>query len=325
VGSVVISQVYGAGGNVGAAYKNDFIELYNGGAVAVNLMGWSVQYASATGTSWAVTSLTGSIPPGGYYLVRQASGGAVGLDLPTENVAGNINMSGTAGKVALTNTTVALSGGCPVGGSIVDFVGFGATANCFEGAGPTPAPAQTISAIRKGFGCSDTANNAADFVASPVNPRNSASGVPMNESDAPAEADYCTLASPATLSVTAGQSTATVLGVLYEAGTTEAMGGAANVIAQVGYGPLTSNPENQPGWQWFNAAFTQQGGTFGNDDEYGASFTAPASPGSYAYAFRFAVDGPAGQKWTYCDLNGAGSNPGLFFDLNQVGALTVLP
>jgi hypothetical protein len=322
---VVISQVYGAGGNVGAAYKNDFIELYNGGAVAVNLSGWAVQYAAATGTAaWTVTTLTGSIPPGGYFLVKQA-GGANGVDLPTAGVTANVAMGANAGKVALTNTTMALNGACPSSASIVDLVGYGTTANCFEGAGSAPVPSQAISAIRKGFGCSDTNDNAADFVASPVNPRNSASGVPMNESDAPAEADYCTLASPATLSVTAGQSTATVLGVLYEAGTTEAMGGAANVIAQVGYGPLTSNPENQPGWQWFNAAFTQQGGTFGNDDEYGASFTAPASPGSYAYAFRFAVDGPAGQKWTYCDLNGAGSNPGLFFDLNQVGALTVLP
>jgi hypothetical protein len=233
-------------------------------------------------------------------------------------------MSATAGKVALTNTTAALAGACPAGGSLIDFVGYGATANCFEGAGPTPAPAQTISAIRKGFGCSDTNNNAADFVASAVNPRNIASGVPMNESDAPAEADYCILTSPPSLSVTAGQPTGTILGTLFEAGVTEIAGGSASVIAQVGFGPLTSNPENQPGWQWFNAAFTQQGGPFGNDDEYGASFTAPAA-GSYAYAFRFAVDGPAGQKWTYCDLNGAGSNPGLFFNVSQLGALTVLP
>lgn len=71
---VVISQVYGGGGSAGATFTNDFIELFNRGASAINLTGWSVQYASASGVSWAVTPLTGSIAPGGYYLVRQAAG-----------------------------------------------------------------------------------------------------------------------------------------------------------------------------------------------------------------------------------------------------------
>ena len=58
---VVISQSYGGGGNSGATYKNDFIELRNNGTVAVDLSGWSVQYASATGSTWQVTALSGSI------------------------------------------------------------------------------------------------------------------------------------------------------------------------------------------------------------------------------------------------------------------------
>ena len=52
-GSVVISEVYGGGGNAGATYTNDFIELYNRTANAISLAGWSVQYASATGTHLA--------------------------------------------------------------------------------------------------------------------------------------------------------------------------------------------------------------------------------------------------------------------------------
>ena len=50
--SIVISQVYGGGGNSGATYKNDFIELYNPGTTAVDVTGWTVQYGSATGTTW---------------------------------------------------------------------------------------------------------------------------------------------------------------------------------------------------------------------------------------------------------------------------------
>ncbi len=52
--SIVISQVYGGGGNSGATYKNDFIELYNLGSAAVDVTGWSVQYGSSTGSSWTI-------------------------------------------------------------------------------------------------------------------------------------------------------------------------------------------------------------------------------------------------------------------------------
>ncbi|HVD64337.1 MAG TPA: lamin tail domain-containing protein, partial [Lapillicoccus sp.] len=46
---VVISEVYGGGGNTGATYQNDFIELYNNGEQAVDLSTWSVQYGSSGG------------------------------------------------------------------------------------------------------------------------------------------------------------------------------------------------------------------------------------------------------------------------------------
>src|ERR1041385_7563900 len=53
---LVISQVFGGGGNTGAPYKNDFIELHNRGATTISLAGYSVQYASTAGTTWQVTS-----------------------------------------------------------------------------------------------------------------------------------------------------------------------------------------------------------------------------------------------------------------------------
>jgi hypothetical protein len=42
---VVISQVYGGGGNSGATYQNDFVELYNRSSSPVSLTGWSINYA----------------------------------------------------------------------------------------------------------------------------------------------------------------------------------------------------------------------------------------------------------------------------------------
>jgi predicted extracellular nuclease len=171
--TIVISQVYGGGGNAGSTYKNDFIELFNRGGAPVNVTGWSVQYASSAGTTWQVTNLTGvSIAPGQYYLVQEALGAGGTTNLPTPDATGTIAMSATAGKIALLSSTTALSGACPTGGSIVDFVGFGVAANCFEGTGPTPAPSNTTAVLRAANGCTETDQNATDFASGPPNPRN---------------------------------------------------------------------------------------------------------------------------------------------------------
>ena len=82
--TVVISQVYGGGGNSGAVYTHDFVELFNRGTTTVDLTGWSIQYASATGTGnfgAATTQITDpvSLAPGQYLLVQEASNAAVGV------------------------------------------------------------------------------------------------------------------------------------------------------------------------------------------------------------------------------------------------------
>ena len=176
-GGVVISQLYGGGGNAGATLKNDFIELYNNSTCAVDLTGWSVQYAFATGTSWQATNLSGTIAAGGYYLVQQSLGTGGTQDLPAPiNATGSIAMSATAGKVALVNATTALTTAASTGASIVDFVGFGTTAGTYEGTGPTPAPGNTVAVVRKDGGRTDTNDNQNDFVAETgvLVPRNSA-------------------------------------------------------------------------------------------------------------------------------------------------------
>jgi hypothetical protein len=169
---VVISQVYGAGGNGGATYNRDFVELYNTTSAPVSLSSWSVQYASTTGSTWTVTALGGTIPANGYFLVGMSSG-ANGAALPTVDLNGSQAMAATAGKVALSSSTTALTGACPTGGTVVDFVGYGSGTNCFEGAGPTASLGATSAALRGNFGCSDTNNNSADFTATTPTPRNS--------------------------------------------------------------------------------------------------------------------------------------------------------
>ncbi|MEP6769266.1 MAG: lamin tail domain-containing protein [Acidobacteriota bacterium] len=173
--NLVISQVYGGGGNAGSVYKNDFIELFNRGASPVSLSGWSVQYASSAGTAWQTTALSGSIAPGQYYLVQEAAGTGGTTSLPAPDATGSIAMSATGAKVALVSVTTALSGACPA--SVVDLVGYdGAT--CFEGGAAAPTLTNTTAALRASGGCSDSDNNAADFAAGAPAPRNTAS--PLN-------------------------------------------------------------------------------------------------------------------------------------------------
>lgn len=170
---VVISQVYGGGGNSGAPFTNDFIELFNRGSVAQDLTGWSVQYASTSGTTWAVTNLTNvTLAPGKYYLIQQAAGTTPSAALPTPDATGTLAMSGTNGKVLLANVTTAQTGANPTGSQIIDFVGFG-TANAYEGTAAVAALTNTTAAIRLNGGCTDNNQNSTDFSTGTPTPRNS--------------------------------------------------------------------------------------------------------------------------------------------------------
>jgi endonuclease G len=178
VDHLVISQLYGGGGNSGATFTNDYVEIYNPTGVSFNLAGWSLQYASAAGTSWTNKQpLGGTIAPGEYFLVALASGGANGSSLPVSaNITGDINMSATSGKIALVSNSISLSGTCPNGvdPDVVDFVGYGTSASCFEGAARAAAPSNTSALFRKLNGAQDTNQNGADFQTAAPNPRRTA-------------------------------------------------------------------------------------------------------------------------------------------------------
>ena len=199
---VVISQVYGGGGNAGSTFKNDFIELFNAGTAPVSLTGWSVQYASAAGTTWQVTALNGTLAPGQYFLVQESQGTGGTTLLPAPNATGNIAMSATAGKVALVSVATALTGGCPVGGAtVVDFIGYGtgaSGASCFEGTAAAPTLTNTTADLRKNNGLQDTDNNSADFASGAPNPRNTPVGT-TNPSGAGAATPSSVAAGGATL------------------------------------------------------------------------------------------------------------------------------
>ncbi len=179
---VVVNEVYGGGGNSGATLKNDFIELYNAGSTAVALDSWSVQYISAApgaATTWQVTGLSGSIAPGGYYLVAEAAGAAGTTDLPIPDASGSINLSGTNGTVALVTSQSALTcktaADCAADGTVKDLVGYG-TAVVHEGSADAPATTNTTSDSRTNG--ADTDQNGADFTNGAPSPTDSGTKTP---------------------------------------------------------------------------------------------------------------------------------------------------
>jgi Lamin Tail Domain len=174
----VISQLYAGGGNSGATYSNDFVELFNPGSASVDLSGWTIQYASAAGTSWQATPLAGSLAAGHYYLVQLASTAAVGAALPTPDAIGTTNLAASGGKVGLVSSATPLTcgasaGSCAGATGLQDLIGYG-SATDYEGSAAAAALSSTTSAARAAAGCTDANDNAADFDAVTPAPRNSA-------------------------------------------------------------------------------------------------------------------------------------------------------
>jgi uncharacterized repeat protein (TIGR01451 family) len=197
--NVVISQIYAGGGNSGAQYTNDFVELFNRTTTAIDISNWSIQTATGTGTSWTVTRLcpvsqTCTIGANKYYLVQLAATNTVscgnapcGVALPTADATGTVNLAVGGNKIALVNSTTAFTGtgtgAAPLSGatcptpttSLVDFVGFG-SATCSEGT-VAAALSNTTAHFRAGSGCTDTNVNSTDFSAAAPSPRNSATAL----------------------------------------------------------------------------------------------------------------------------------------------------
>ena len=172
--NAVISEVYGGGGNKGAAFTKDFIELYNPTSADLDLTGWSVEYLSASGNSGGKHELSGSLPAGGYFLIQEG-GGDTGEPLPSPDAEGNLSLSGSKGSVKLYDAS----------GAEVDIVGYG-EASLSEGS-PAPTLNNSTSAQRDAEG-TDTDDNAADFSAAAPTPKSAGGAAPQPDPDpTPAE------------------------------------------------------------------------------------------------------------------------------------------
>lgn len=172
---IIISEIYGGGGNSGATFNADFIELYNQGGTPVNLTGYTLYYKPATGATFSVANsvaLTGTIPAMGYFLVQASTPGTNGAALPTPDQSVNIGLAAPNGNVLLTNPMFASTApfACPAPGAVgvSDRVGYG-TGDCPE---VTAAPAGSNStSVSRATPPVDTNNNSVDFTAGTPTPQ----------------------------------------------------------------------------------------------------------------------------------------------------------
>lgn len=193
---LVISEVYGGGGNSGATFTHDFIELHNPTDQAVSVDGMSVQWRSATSPAKAtgVTPLSGEVPAGGHYLVQQAKGNAGTQSLPVADATGNIAMGGSNGTALLVEGSEAVDPGTgaiayPNDLGIIDLVGV--DSNVFETAA-APAMSNPRSVARNATGA-DSDDNSDDFGAGAPTPTNAAGETAGEEPEEPGDPTDATI------------------------------------------------------------------------------------------------------------------------------------
>ena len=163
---VVISQVYGGGGNALSGFDSDFAVLFNRSSAPVDLTGWSLQSArvSDAGFDSRIVNLSGIIGPGEYRLVITNQRSLTGATIPPADFTADtlFGMESSFGRVALVSTTNLVHSDY-TRADVVDLVGYGQLAQSFEGVGPTGTLDDIHSAVRKMNGCQDTNQNAVDF------------------------------------------------------------------------------------------------------------------------------------------------------------------
>lgn len=128
--------------------------------------------------------------------------------------------------------------------------------------------------------------------------------------------DWAILQFPSTISTTVSTAT-TVYGRVYSDGVTGQGTAPANITAQVGYGPLNSDPTTSLDWTWYSATWNSGCADCGTNDEFMGDLVF-STAGDYSYAIRFSIDG--GTTYTYGDLTG--SSDGL--STGDLGVATIV-
>lgn len=105
----------------------------------------------------------------------------------------------------------------------------------------------------------------------------------------------------------AGQASPIIYGWVFKTGVTNKPGQGPGITAEVGLGPVGSNPFTDKTWKWWPATYLGDKAGLGSatdNDEYQGTVIPPAA-GTYHYAYRFSGDGI---NYWYCTPGGNDKN-----------------
>jgi predicted extracellular nuclease len=256
---LVISEVYGAGGNGGAVYNADFVELYNPTSAPINLAGTYIHYRSAAGGSGGTpVALSGNVPSHGHFLIRMSATGANGAVLPSpDQEPGSFSMAAAGGQVFLLSqsTPVTTTGDMAGAPGVIDMVGAsGATSFEHSAAGAATA----TSSLNRSASGADTDNNTADFTLAAPTPTGTGGG--GGTTTPPVDATIAQIQGTGAASPLAGQAVHTT-----------------GVVTGV-YGDPYDDQPGMANYGGFDGFYLQTGGTGGATDA-----TPGASDGVFVY------------------------------------------
>ncbi|GHG62529.1 IPT/TIG domain-containing protein [Comamonas sp. JC664] len=117
-----------------------------------------------------------------------------------------------------------------------------------------------------------------------------------------AEIGYCNLQWPFEIAVEAEGGARTVYGQIFVEGVTQGVGQGAGIVAELGYGPASSDP-GVSGWTWVPAAYLSDEGD-NNNDQYSVDLPEGVPTGT-SYAYRYSLNGG---PFCYGDRNNEGGS-----------------
>ena len=154
--NVVINEVYGGGGNKGAAFDKDFVELYNPTDQPIDVTGWTIEQRATNGNTGNTHTLTGVVPAKSTFLITSTPGSNGDAITGADDTTAKFNFSGKGAIAVLLDAN----------NNEVDLVGWGGASRAEGTSADGTTNGTSIQRITLGI---DTDNNAADFtVAAPT-------------------------------------------------------------------------------------------------------------------------------------------------------------
>jgi hypothetical protein len=177
---LVISGIYAMGGQDMYFQDNDWVELHNREARALNLDGVALQINAGADTGdWTVVPLSGILQPGGFYLVELGRDDIqTGMTVSAGDAVGTYNLPADDTRIAITVGTSPLTG---TEWDYVSGVAYFETATfTLEGTGaegPFYSPGYILQ--RSTNGCTWTGSNFDDLYLANVRPANNTASQPL--------------------------------------------------------------------------------------------------------------------------------------------------